>query len=167
MKDGDIFIDPNTGKSSLIDGPSKTSQDVAEVLMTPLRRQSQTGVSTPAARREYGSELANIDVPAPLSLMVGKGLISIKVSEAINRLKSFQLADPSSTSDERISKISKLVVEPLAPGEFAFWVVVEVESGLVASERVLTVSLRHKQSAQALVALNEFAKSVANSGEVA
>lgn len=166
MKDGDIYINPENGKSELISGPTKTAQDVAEIIMTPLVTATGETQRRGASRREYGSELETLELEPAVSALAGKGLVAIKVSEAINRLRALQQADPTSTADERIGRVAELVVEPLSLNDFAYWVNVEVESGPVAPEVVDRISLRHTRNAQSTRGLNEVASRFVVNGEV-
>lgn len=134
MADGDILIN-SAGRAETVTGADKCAQDIAEVLMTPL----QNG---------YGSELADIDVPEPVRTFVGKGIVSKKVDEALQRLIRLQRADLQSTPDERIDRVERIVVEQIGATDFVFWVSAFVEDSTVVPEQLLGVSLRHQVSAK-------------------
>lgn len=136
MKDGDLFIS-SAGRAELVDGADKAAQDVAEVLMTPLD-----------SLRDYGSELASLNIPEPVSVIAGKALVSKKVDEAIQRLKRFQETDPFITDSEQIDKINKLVVQQIGTGQFIFWINLFLVNQSITGNQVLAVSLRHQESAR-------------------
>ena len=158
--DGDLFISPVSGRAEILDGPDKASQDIAEVLMTPLAQPTAEAPDPPPSpdlmidllnaldlpARDYGSELAFIDVPPQLSSALSKALIEKKVDEAIQRLRRLQQDDPLSTPDERIAGISKLVVVRVDTHSFAFFLEVALESSNFNPQRVILVSNRHQVS---------------------
>lgn len=146
MADGDIFIN-SAGRSEEIEGPDKAAQDIAEVLMTPLD-----------SLRAYGSELAALSIPQPVSVFAGKALISKKVDEAIQRLKRLQEQDPYAGRDERIDKINRLVVEEIEARDFIFWANVLLQDKTVVGNRILAVSLRHQESARLNNSVQELAE---------
>lgn len=145
MADGDLFIN-SAGRAEEVSGADKTAQDLAEVLMTPLD-----------PLRSYGSELADLSIPQPVSLFVGKALISKKVDEAIQRLKRMQERDPYAGPDERIDKINRLLVEEIESREFIFWVNVLLVDKTIIGNRILAVSLRHQESARLIDSVQELA----------
>jgi len=132
--DGDIFLN-SAGRSESISGADKATQDIAEVLMTPLD-----------SARDYGSELADLNIPAAVEVFVGKSLVSRKIDEAIQRLKHLQEKDPYATDDETIDSINKLIVDSMGSGDFVFWVSVWLKNRQSTSDSILSVSLRHQES---------------------
>lgn len=146
MADGDIYIN-SAGRAEEIEGPDKTAQDLAEILMTPLD-----------SLRAYGSELADLNIPQPVSLFAGKALISKKVDEAVQRLKRLQEQDPYAGPDERIDKINRMVVEQIESRDFIFWVNVLLQDKNVVGDRILAVSLRHQESARLTDSVQELAE---------
>lgn len=136
MADGDIFIN-SAGRAETVTGANKSSQDIAEVLLTPLD-----------GLRDYGSELQDLNVPEPVRVFAGRALISKKVDEAIQRLIRSQQRDTESTADERIDRINRLIVEQINGTDFVFWVSVLLEDDTVLTDQLLGVSLRHQESAR-------------------
>lgn len=134
MFDGDILID-SAGRAQSITGTDKAAQDIAEVLMTPLD-----------GLRDYGSELAGLNIPPIISVVAGKALISKKVDEAVQRLRRLQQQDPAVTNDELIESIDRLVIQQFNTGDFLFWVSVLTRDRSTTSQQVLSVSLRHQES---------------------
>lgn len=134
MADGDIYIN-SAGRAETITGTNKATQDIAEVLMTPLD-----------GLRDYGSELASLDIPPQVSLFAGKSLLSKKIDEAIQRLKRKQEADPYITDDELIETINRLKIDQFNTGDFLFWVSVLTRSQTTTGDQILAVSLRHQES---------------------
>jgi len=136
MADGDIFIN-SAGRSETVEGPHKAAQDIAECLMTPWDKE-----------RDWGSELADLNIPEPVSVFAGKQLVSKKVDEAIQRLRRYQALDPYAGPDELIEKIMKLQVDSLGQGTYVFWVSCMLEDEKITSDTILAVSLRHQESAR-------------------
>jgi hypothetical protein len=134
MADGDLYIN-SAGRAETITGADKAAQDLAEVFMTPLD-----------GLRDYGSELASLDIPPQISVFAGKALLSKKVDEAVQRLKRKQEADSYVTDDELIESINRLVIDQFGPGDFVFWVSVLLRDQTVSNDQVLAVSLRHQES---------------------
>jgi hypothetical protein len=94
IKDGDFDFDVY-GRPVFVEGPDKTSQDLAEILL-----------STYDATRDYGTNLTPGFVP-PVG---GEAVISMELTTAVERLQSLQASDTASTADERISSIVRLDV---------------------------------------------------------
>lgn len=143
MADGDLFIN-SAGRAETIEGANKASQDIAESLLTPLD-----------ASRAFGSELADLNVPQPVRNFAGRGIISKKVDEAIQRLIRLQNTDTQSTADERIEKINRIIVNQINSTDFVFWVSVLLEDRSVLSDQLLGVSLRHQSTARFSEAIEE------------
>ncbi len=152
MFDGDVFLN-SAGRGEELTGADKAAQDLAEILMTPFD-----------SDRDYGSELADLDIPQPVSALVGKSLITRKVDEAVQRLIRFQQADPYATAQERIEKLHKIVVEQFETSSFLFWVNVLLEDQTILGDRVLAVSLRHQESASLVDTVQELARKLSTSG---
>lgn len=136
MADGDILIN-SAGRAEVLTGANKASQDIAEILLTPLD-----------GLRDYGSELQDLNVPEPVRIFAGKALITKKVDEAVQRLIRFQQKDTESTAAERIDRINRIVVEQISSTDFVFWVSVMLEDDTVLTDQLLGVSLRHQESAR-------------------
>lgn len=148
MEDGDIYLN-SAGRGETISGADKASQDIAEVLLTPLD-----------ALRDFGSELADLNVPEPVRVFAGRALISKKVDEAVQRLKRLQQTDTQSTADERIDKINRIIVEQINSTDFVFWVSLLLEDETVLSDQLLGVSLRHQESARFSRSVQEQARAL-------
>lgn len=136
MADGDIFIN-SAGRAELVENADKAAQDIAETLLTPLD-----------ALRDYGSELADLNVPEPVRVFAGKALISKKVDEAVRRLQRAQSVDTRSTAAERIKEVQRIIVNQINGTDFVFWVSVVQEDDSIIADQLLGVSLRHQESAR-------------------
>lgn len=145
VADGDVFLN-SAGRTESIEGVDKSAQDLAEMLMTPYDPE-----------RDYGSELADLDVPSSVSVFVGKSLIGKKVDEAVQRLKRMQEQDPYAGADEVIDRVQRLVIKEIQTGDYIFWVGVVTVSGKPIGDRVLAVSLRHQESARLVESVEELA----------
>lgn len=143
MADGDLFIN-SAGRAETISGADKASQDTAESLLTPLD-----------GLRDFGSELADLNVPEPVRVFAGRAIISKKVDEAIQRLIRLQNSDTQSTADERIEKINRIIVNQINGTDFVFWVSLLLEDQTVLSDQLLGVSLRHQEAARFSEAIEE------------
>lgn len=136
MADGDIYIN-SAGRAELVENADKAAQDIAETLLTPLD-----------ALRDYGSELADLNVPEPVRVFAGKALISKKVDEAVRRLQRAQSVDTRSTAAERIKEVQRIIVNQINGTDFVFWVSVVQEDDSIIADQLLGVSLRHQESAR-------------------
>lgn len=137
ISDGDLWVDPVTGRLALIDGIEKCSQDIAEAIMVDSQQSNRSGV---AFSRPLGSELARVGTERPLLFggVIGKPMVAKKVQEALVRLQTMQGRDPNITPEERIASISRLVVEALNVTDYIFFVECMVESG----DRAIAHNLR-------------------------
>ena len=145
MADGDVFVN-SAGRGENIEGADKAAQDSAEILMTPLND------------ADYGSELNDLDVPAPVSVFAGKALISKKVDEAIQRLIRYQQRDATLTDQEAIDSINKMVIESMGSGSYVFWVSLLLKDQTVTADRIIAVSLRHQESARFVETIQELTR---------
>lgn len=143
MADGDIYIN-SAGRAELVDDANKAAQDIAETLLTPLD-----------GLRDYGSELADLNVPEPVRTFAGKALISKKVDEAVRRLQRSQSNDSQSTAAERIKEVQRIVVDQINSTDFVFWISVVLEDDTIVADQLLGVSLRHQESARFSRAIQE------------
>jgi len=98
------------------------------------------------AARDYGSEIADLNIPASVEAFVGKAIISRKIDEAIQRLKRLQEQDPYADDDETIDSINKMIIESMGAGDFVFWVSVWFKNRTIMGDSILAVSLRHQES---------------------
>jgi hypothetical protein len=145
MARGDLYINPNTGFSETVEGPQKASQDLAEILLTPSKPSYESRAFV-AFRKytPYGFDLATIQVPYLYSGVLGKGIVTKKVAEAVNRLQSMQRSDLHSTDDERIDAIDDIDVTQLSANDFYFLLKVKLESAAVVAADILPVDLTHQ-----------------------
>lgn len=137
ISDGDIDIDQVTGLSTVISGPEKTSQDVANVLMIN-RRQPSSSRSATAFNRAYGNEIADLKTPTLFGNIIGKSLVAQKIQEAIRSLMELQDSDPNITDDERIQTIGRMIVESTGATDYIYY----VETILKGSTRAQTSNLK-------------------------
>lgn len=143
MADGDIAISDSTGKPQLISGAAKASQDLAEILLTPLVPDVQNRSSV-AFPKDYGSELASLATPVQFGGLVGRPLVTAKISECVTRLQNLQKLNPQTTSDELIESISRLLVDAVNPTDFIFFLEVNLATGTTVELSKLTpVKLDH------------------------
>jgi hypothetical protein len=133
MRDGDLYIDRETGKSATLEGNAKLAQDIAHTLLTVFD-----------SDRRYGFEFAALINPVIIS-QAAENLIKMKISECLDRLKVQIQQDPYSNATERIDKILRLVVRNLGGSNYFFFVRVQPEEG-EPIERMVAVSLRHRNT---------------------
>jgi len=115
MVDGDIFFDVN-GRLESIEGFYKVSQDIAEVLLTDLDLQ-----------RDFGSEL-NLVASDP-SFNIGEQQAASYVSDAIERLRSRQRTNPTTTREEEIAIVESIEVHKNDQTEILFGLAVRTTAG--------------------------------------
>ena len=115
MVDGDIFFDVN-GRLQSIEGFDKVSQDIAEVLLTDLDMQ-----------RDFGSEL-NLVASDP-SFNIGEQQAASYVSDAIERLRSRQRTNTTTTREEEIAIVESIEVHKNDQTEILFGLAVRTTAG--------------------------------------
>lgn len=113
---GDIYLAEDSGRSYLVDGVDKCSQDIMESFYTDYDPE-----------RNIGSEISDIySLP-----IMGKGVmtsfIKSKVADVIERLQLYQQVDPYITADEKIKDILTLQVQQLNNTTYVFYIKVSVE----------------------------------------
>ena len=130
MKNGDLDFNRNTGRAELINGFEKASQDLADILLTVFDNE-----------RNYGSELADIEVASQFFDFITVGLVQQKISESVNRLIALQQQDAQSTADERIESITALRVRQPQGTDIVFFLAVKTETNDIV-EKAMEVLLR-------------------------
>mgnify|MGYP001590259866 CR=1 FL=1 len=143
--DGDLNLG-DAGRGTLISGNDKAAQEVGQSLTTDYD-----------ASRGFGQELMELDVPAYAGPLIGRALVSTRVTECLDRLKDLQQKDSTSTPDERLAGIAQLDVIEVDATSYAFFVAVETEAKSIVTWDPILVSLRHTFNKNAQTALNEYA----------
>lgn len=133
VRDGDLFIDREVGKSYMLEGGAKLAQDIAHAMTTVFD-----------SDRRYGFDFASVDQPV-IVVRAAEALIQMKVSECLDRLKVMQQQDPFSTATERIDRVERIVVQNVGGGNYLFFVRVRPEQGELV-ERMVAVSMRHRNT---------------------
>lgn len=156
VKDGDIWIDEDTGQAEWISGPSKTAQDFAEILSTPLKD-------------GYGTRLVTLQFPEVIGELAGESIVGAEVSDTIDRLKRAQQREQATDSSELIVGVEQLVVKKIndgTGGTYAYFASLQTQDG-GAVNQAMAVSMRHRQSDAAQLALNELASQFVPGGSAA
>lgn len=123
FQDGDIELNPNTGRIKLVAGNHKLAQEVAYTLLTATDEERNIGCGIKTIENLFSS--SNLAGGDSARLYVTK-----EVSDGIDRLRTNQLLRPSLIDDtERIAGIQQLVVYKDSANSLAFYVAVEVEQG--------------------------------------
>jgi hypothetical protein len=100
-KDGDLFIDGETGRGEIISGPDKVSQELFSLYTTPYD-----------AERDWGSNLDLSNFTNVSSLGGFKSRIFIKIVEANEKMLAKQSADPYLDKEtEEIKQFSQITVD--------------------------------------------------------
>lgn len=115
MADGDIYFDVN-GRLSKVEGFDKLSQDLAEVLLTDLD-----------LGRDYGSELTSVTAGPVIN--VSETQVTSYVSDAVERLRTFQRSNPTTTIFEEIMSITQIQVFKNDQTEVTFGLEVTTSAG--------------------------------------
>lgn len=140
ISDGLIFTDPSTGQWSLVEGPTKSSQDVARHLLTeyvPLFSE--------------GNQLMNQVLGPGEGSQLTEALAVNFLSEAVNRLIVKQAA---STGTDRAIRINRLVTRKVGGSLLVFYLEVGLFDGGEASVTqfisMKPASLQHLLNADAI-----------------
>lgn len=136
-EDGDIYIDPSSGRPQLIAGIRKLSQDVADALTIEYD-----------ASRDFGQELTQVliaNAGAAFLNVINAAYIKNRVEEAIARLKSVQQSRPDQMTDyELIDKVRDLRVYAISNTNYVFTVTVEPKAGPDQNPQTFSVKLAHQ-----------------------
>jgi len=92
--DGDLFLDPETGRPLVISGPSKVDQELADLYLSDLDTD-----------RSWGSSLS-LDKLNSTSLEQARAVLFVRLQQANDRILAKQSQDPTIEEDERISQFS-------------------------------------------------------------
>lgn len=112
VSNGDLFIDPNSGRLVTVVDEVKLSQDIANALMLDLD-----------PSRDYGSELNSLQDPRN---SVSQAYVSQLVSEALGRLMAGQRSDKAASASEIIQDILAIRVarDPDHKSDIYFYILV-------------------------------------------
>jgi len=136
-ENGDIYIDPSSGRTQLITGIRKLSQDVADALLVEYN-----------SERDFGQELTKVlssNSGASFLNVIHSAYIKSRVEEAISRLKAMQQSRPDQLNDyEAIDKINDLRVYSLNNTDYVFVVDVSPKAGPDQNPQTFTVKLAHQ-----------------------
>jgi len=139
--DGLLYTDPTTGQWSIVEGPTKSSQDVARHVLT-----------TYVPQFSEGNSLMNVVLGPSTGGVVTTALVTTYLTEAVNRLI---IKQSSSTDTDRVMRINRLVVQAVSTTVSAFY----LEVGLINNGRssitqfisLKPTSLEHLLNADAIV----------------
>jgi hypothetical protein len=93
--DGDLYLDPETGRPATVSGPEKVDQELADLYL-----------STFVAERAWGSSLSLSQLGAS-SLEQARSILFLRLQQANDRILNKQADDATLTDDERISQFSE------------------------------------------------------------
>lgn len=94
---GDLFIDPETGRPEIVDGPTKVDQELADLYLSDYDIARQWGSSF---QLEQISEAA-------LSLIQSRAIFYLRLHQANDRMLHKQENDPNLTPEETITQFSQ------------------------------------------------------------
>ncbi len=92
---GDLFLDVETGRPSVVSNASKTDQDLADLYLSSYDED-----------RNWGASLHLIDLPIA-SLMQAKAILFLRLQQANDRILAKQALDPTITPNEQIMNFSR------------------------------------------------------------
>jgi hypothetical protein len=96
--DGDLFLDPETGRPETITGASKVDQELADLYLSDLD-----------TTRGWGSSLSleQLSNGGGTSLEQARAVLFLRLQQANDRIITKQAQDPMLTSDEQIQQFSE------------------------------------------------------------
>ena len=116
---GQLDLDTTTGQLNTVTGERKCSQDLAEVMLQDYD-----------AETNYGSYLTTVVTNSTAVPFADDLFVRHYISEAVDLLKASQVADQTSTSDERIQDILQLLTQfDTNTGTVGFLLSVSTEAG--------------------------------------
>ena len=136
MADGDIYLDSETGRAEIIDGPTKADQDLAECYLTEFNVQ-----------RRWGADLA-LEKLGDLTPATFKTMLFMRVTEANARMMEKQARDPNPTVGEMITGFTSVNIGYDPDTQAGYFVsVAQLEDGSTVQKGgsidFRPVSLRH------------------------
>jgi len=93
--DGDLFIDPETGRPDEITGATKTDQDLTDLYL-----------SNYDTTRAWGSSLSLSQMGGVISLEQARALLFLRLHQANERIMAKQAQDTTLTAEEKIQQFS-------------------------------------------------------------
>jgi len=97
--DGDIFIDPETGRPDEITGATKTDQELADLYLSEYD-----------LVRNWGSSLSLSQLGGISSLEQARAFLFLRLQQANDRILAKQAQDATLTEEERIQQFSDVDV---------------------------------------------------------
>jgi len=94
--DGDLFINPETGRPDTITGPSKVDQELADLYL-----------SVYDSVRNWGSSLSLAQLGTASSLEQAQSVLFLRLQQANDRIISKQSQDPTMSDEEKIQQFSQ------------------------------------------------------------
>ncbi len=143
--DGDLFLDPETGRPDTVSGWAKVDQELADMYLSDFD-----------SYRNWGSSLRLENITENYQLEQLRSLLFLRLQQANDRMLAKQDLDPSLTSDEKISQFSLIDVLLDIPRQALIFVsVADIENGDVVEKVVgqdfKATSLKHVISPVSLV----------------
>lgn len=114
--DGDLYLDPETGRPEIISGPSKVDQELADLYL-----------SFYDSNRSWGSSLSLKSFTSNSSIDQMRGVLFLRLQQANDRMLAKQALDSTLTADEQIQEFSVAdVLMDVKNQALLFFVVAEV-----------------------------------------
>jgi hypothetical protein len=92
---GDLYLDPETGRPDTIGGPDKVDQELADLYLSEYD-----------SDRNWGSSLSLKQLGSSTSLEQARSVLFLRLQQANDRILAKQSSDPALTSDEKIYQFS-------------------------------------------------------------
>lgn len=93
--DGDLYLDPETGRPDLISGPTKVDQELADLYLSEFD-----------VDRNWGSSLNLKNIATNSSLEQVRAILFLRLQQANDRMLVKQADDATLTYDEQIQQFS-------------------------------------------------------------
>ena len=136
--DGDLFLDPETGRPATITGASKVDQELADLYLSDFDTVRNWGASL---------SLEQLSSSGSTSLTQAQAVLFLRLQQANDRIITKQAQDPNLTADERIQQFSESdVLIDASSQAILFFSVADVGDATVAKTIGLSfkpTSLKH------------------------
>jgi len=93
--DGDLYLDPETGRPDIISGPTKVDQELADLYLSDFDPD-----------RSWGSALSLRSLDSNASMDQVRGILFLRLQQANDRILAKQSLDSTLTADEQIQQFS-------------------------------------------------------------
>lgn len=94
--DGDLFINPETGRPDTITGPTKVDQELADLYLSAYD-----------SDRQWGSSLSLSELGSVSTMNQARSILFLRLQQANDLILAKQATDPTMSDEEQIQQFSQ------------------------------------------------------------